>query len=236
MASAHCDLSVVIPAYNEAARLPGTLAALARARRRWPWSVEVLLVDDGSTDATVAAARAQLPELRILRQRRRTGAGAAMRRGALAACGQRVLLCDADGAVDFMALRRLWRCLDAGCDIALGSRAGGANWLGCGAPLHRRLASLAWRRLSAAALAAAPEDLQCGFKLFSRRAVRSIFPQLRCCSFAIYAEIVARAQGQGLSIGAVAVPWQPMPGSQVRLWRDAPWMAAELWRLRRRGP
>ena len=228
-------LSIVIPAKDEAVRLPRTLATIARAqaqtRERW----EVLVVDDGSRDQTLAVARRGVPGLEVRTLAAPSGGvGDAVRRGVAAAAGDRILLCDADGPVPFEHLTMLRAALDAGGDVAVGSRRLVPGMMIAPQPWYRLLMGKIWGRAVAALVPVGVRDTQCGFKLFRREAAQALFARSRCQSFAFHVEVLAWARRLGLSIAEVPVAWRDVPGSKVRLVREPLAMLAELVSLARR--
>ena len=183
------SLTVVIPAFNEALRLPPVLdASLAylQAEQR-PW--ELIVVDDGSTDGTSEVVRQRCSSceqgrLRLLRADGNGGKGAALRAGAAAARGDRIVLVDADGATPLSALPALERALDAaGCGVAVGSRSDVLQRR----PPYRRLMSGVFSLLATSCVADL-DDTQCGFELtlslsLSLSLSRSLSRTLTRCGF-----------------------------------------------------
>ena len=179
------SLSVVIPAFNEALRLPPTLDAslayLQAAERPW----ELIVVDDGSTDETSGVVRqrrvsCEQGQLRLLRADGNGGKGAALRAGAAAARGDRIVLMDADGATPLSALPALERTLDtAGCGVAVGSRSVVLQRR----PPYRRLMSSVFSLLATSCVRDL-DDTQCGFKLLTRQAAEQTFPHLHISGWA----------------------------------------------------
>lgn len=252
-------LSLVIPAFNEASRLPAFLdTAIAHLRERYPDAFEIVVVDDGSDDDTATvAARTDAP-VRVIRSAANRGKGAAVRTGMLAARGARRLFADADGATPIDQERRLAAALAAGADVAIGSRAapGGARvWVrddalsvvppagvaaGDTAPqwhvLRRRHVLgrvFAW--LVSAALGLRFADTQCGFKLFTAAAATTLFTDLRCEGWAFDVEILASAERHGLRVVEIPVTWHETARSKVRIGRTGVEMLWALWSLRRRA-
>lgn len=224
-----------MPAHNEVRRLPSTLQRLATWAAGWcqhtRHTVDIIVVDHGSQDATAEVAHAANQAIRVLHVGRNVGVGGAMRRGILASRGRRVLLCDADGAVAFSETEVLWQALDAGFDLAVGSRRLSSRSVAIPQPSHRRLLGDVWHRLAHLAVPMAVRDTQCGFKLFTRAAAHALFEAAECRSFALHVEILARAYAQGLQVAEIPVIWRNMPGSRVRLAHDPMHMAADLLRL-----
>ena len=210
-------LSVILPAYNEATRLPPTLdaslaylEAVVAPDRGW----ELIVVDDGSTDGTSDVVRRHGlgGGLRLLRAARNGGKGAALRAGAAAATGERLLLMDADGATPLSALPSLERALEeARCDVAVGSRAAVLRQR----PPHRRLMGAVFAALASSCVREL-DDTQCGFKLLTRRAAARTLPHLHVTGWAYDVELLYLAQALGLGVTSATVPWADVAGSKVR--------------------
>ena len=144
------DLSIVVPAYNEADRLPPTIAALGSFLRERPWRSEIVVVDDGSTDGTVdlVAARARLNGcLRVISTRPNRGKGHAVRTGALAARGQVIMFTDADLSIPIGIVDDFLRAIGAGEDIVIASRAHPQSREQVRPPLSRRIMTRVFRRV-----------------------------------------------------------------------------------------
>ncbi len=231
------ELSIVVPAKDEAERLPVTLAALWASSLPRRFSLEVIVVDDGSRDGTAAAARHEGLDVRCVPTSGGAGVAQAVRTGVALARGERVLVCDADGAVPFDDLLPLWEALDHGFDLAIGSRRLGT--IEVAQPATRVVVGKAWGRLARLLVPTGVLDTQCGFKLFGRLAAQALFPRSRCTSFAFYVELLALARAEGLGVAEVPVRWRDVPGSKIRLSRDPFAMASDLlsvaWRLRAAG-
>ncbi|RME42720.1 MAG: glycosyltransferase family 2 protein, partial [Caldilineae bacterium] len=169
-------LSVVIPAYNEAVRLPRTLTTVLDYLEQQPYRVEVLVVDDGSTDNTVALAEEiarQHPNVRIIRNDHR-GKGYTVRTGMLAGQGKYLLFSDADLAVPIEEVEKLLPHLEAGYDVVIGSREGqGARRIG--EPGYRHLMGRIFNLLIRLITLGGFQDTQCGFKAFRREAAHTLF-------------------------------------------------------------
>ncbi|MEL7060099.1 MAG: glycosyltransferase, partial [Acidobacteriota bacterium] len=156
------DLSVVVPAYNEEDRLEASLEQILGALAARPAAWEVLVVDDGSADATSAIAERYADRgVRLLRQRQNRGKGAALRVGVLASRGARVLLTDADLSTPMTDLDRLWPRLDR-ADVVLGSRAVRGARITRRQPLYREVMGKVFNRLVRLAGAGSIRDTQCG--------------------------------------------------------------------------
>jgi dolichyl-phosphate beta-glucosyltransferase len=226
------SLAIVIPTFNEAERILPTLGAIAVSVAGLGLSWELIVSDDGSHDGTAALVE-QLGwrNLRVIRHAN-TGKGGAVRRGVQAARAPRVLFVDADNSTPIEELPRLLAKLDAGYDVAVGSRSV------AGAHVHhkhllRRLLSggrqLGTRLLSGVTV----QDTQCGFKLFSERAVRELFSRQQMQGFSFDLELLYLAHKLGLSVAEVPVRWFDAPGSTVRSVRDSARFIRDIVAVRR---
>ncbi len=198
-------LSVVIPAYNEAERLPRTLDRVLGylAGRGFTW--EVTVVDDGSTDGTGTVAA--VPGVRVVRHERNFGKGRAVKTGMLSSTGEWRLFMDADGSSDVSLFDRLWG--ERGeAQVVIGSRvAPGSNVL-VRQPLFRKSVGTI-SRIFMHAVGVLPEihDTQCGFKLFSERAVLSVFPKVETDGWANDIEVLVLMKRAGFEIREVPLEW-----------------------------
>ena len=229
--------SVVIPAFNEAIRLPRYLEEVTAylGSRGEPW--EVIVVDDGSTDGTAEVARriaARYGEVGLLRQPANGGKGAAVRAGMLAARGAWRLFADADGATPIAELKRLEAALSAGADVAIGSRAIAAPGVVVRARRHRVAAGRAFNALAEWLGLAGIHDSQCGFKAFTAAAAADLFGRLATAGFGFDVELLLRARARGWRVVEVAVNWEDQPASKVGVLKDGPRMLWQILEARRR--
>lgn len=227
-------LSVVIPAYNEASRIGKTLVEVRRYLDREQLEAEVLVVDDGSRDETVLVAEQhgeEDPRVRVLRLPENRGKGAAVRRGMLAAVGERVLFMDADLATPMEELKKLERALHAGVDIAIGSRGLPQSTLLVRQHPAREAMGRTFNLLVKAVGLWGIQDTQCGFKLFTRAAAQQLFSEARVDRFAFDVEILLLARGK-FAVAEVPVAWRHVQESRVSPGRDAARMAWDLLRVR----
>lgn len=217
------SLSIVIPVYREAVRLPSSLERIhAFARDAAGLAVEVIFVDDGSPDdsATVITAFAKahnLPHFRQISYTPNRGKGYAVKTGIRAAAGDLILMSDTDLSTPLEDFSKLKVALDAGADIACGSRAVAGAHIGVKPPLRRRLSSRVFNLLVRMAGVHGIRDTQCGFKLFRATAAKEIFSALRTERFAFDVEMIARARKLGYRIAEVPVEWNYSDNSTVRL-------------------
>jgi dolichyl-phosphate beta-glucosyltransferase len=215
-------LSVVIPAWNEEARLPATLRRITGYLAPRGQAFEVLVVDDGSTDGTARVVESMgSPAVGLLRSERNHGKGHAVREGMLAARGARRLMTDADLSTPIEDLPRLEQALADGAAVAIGSRAlpgshvlvrQGAFREGMG-----RLFNLAVRVLLLPDL----KDTQCGFKLFTAQAARDAFAVTRLEGFCFDVEALVAARARGHRIAEVPVRWSNDAATRVGLLKGA---------------
>jgi dolichyl-phosphate beta-glucosyltransferase len=231
-------LSLVLPAYNEASRLPPYLASIHRhLQRRYGDRYEVIVVDDGSDDGldrVLEQTAAGWPQLRWIRHAQNQGKGAAVRTGMLAARGQLVLFADADGATPIEEESRLAAVCRAGADLAVGSRlvaAAGArrsrNWL-------RGLAGRVFAMLARRLLGLSVRDTQCGFKMFRGEVARHVFSLVRERGFLFDLEVLGLARRLGYTMVEVPIDWAEVPGGHFSPARQLPKLLADLWRILRR--
>ena len=230
-------LSVVIPAYNEAERIGPTLRAVTawlEERRLFP-AHEVLVVDDGSTDATAATVvelSRELPHVRLVESRPNRGKGHAVRVGMLEARGDLRVFLDADHSVSIAQLPRLLDALERGADVAIGSRYVAGASTPRKAPWYRR----AWSRLGNAVvrigLIDGILDTQCGFKAFTGAAAEAIFSRAHFCGWGFDIEVIALARALGLRVVECGVEVHDDRRTRVRPVRDAIGITWEFARIR----
>ncbi len=229
-------LSLVIPAYNEADRLPETLRQVADFARSQPHSLEVLVVDNASSDATAALVRnatAEIPLLRLLTEPQR-GKGAAVRTGALAATGEYVFFADADLSMPLAEVMNFLPPVLVGADLAVGSReAPGA--VRYDEPVLRHLMGRAFNLLVRWTLLPGIHDTQCGFKCFTRRAAQELFLAQTLADWTFDVELLFLARRRGYRIAEVPVHWRYRANSRVHPLRDSVRMLRGLWRVRWNG-
>lgn len=234
------DLSVVIPAFNEAARLgPTVVRVMAWCAEHRP-DYQLIVVDDGSSDATAEVARAaaggdeRVTVIELLRNR---GKGAAVRTGMLAATGRALLFSDADLSTPIEDVDVLQAALDGGADIAIGSRALADSDVRTRQHPLREMMGRTFNLMVRAALMGGLKDTQCGFKLFTREAGHALFERATIDGFAFDVEVLMLARELGYEIAEVPVTWRHVEESKVSPGTDAARMFFDLMRLRlhRRG-
>ena len=235
-------LSVIIPAYNEALRLPPYLQLVRLyLDQRYPGAYEVVVVDDGSRDGLSDVLEALIaqacgwPELVVMRHPENRGKGAAVRTGMLAARGELLLFADADGATPIDQEADLAEAIRAGADLAVASRlivdtdvARRRTWTR--GLLGRLFAGFAkwWLRLSVC-------DTQCGFKMFRREVGRQLFCLTEETGYLFDLELLVLANRFGYKVAEVPVNWTDVPGGHLSVTGDLVGILSGLWRIRRRG-
>lgn len=227
------ELSVVIPAYNEARRLGATLDRIAAYLGERGVEHEIVVVDDGSTDPTAELVAAHpAPGLRLLRQPANRGKGAALRAGVAATAGERVLLTDADLSTPIAEIERLEPRLAAGADLVLGSRAAPGARIDLHQPFYRELMGKTFNRIIRLLGVRGIRDTQCGFKLLRGEAARDLFPRLTIDGFAWDVELVWLARRRGWRVEEVGVSWADSADSRVHPVRDSAAMLRDVMRMR----
>jgi glycosyltransferase involved in cell wall biosynthesis len=214
------SISVVIPAYNEQARLPETLRRIETYFSRKDWKFhETIVVDDGSRDGTLADAIGFSngnPNIRVLRNPGNRGKGYSVRHGMMEARGDWRLFSDADLSTPIEELDKLWcELLKRRADIAIGSRAMDRSLIGIHQPGFRETAGKFFNLVMRAATGLSFADTQCGFKLFRAEAAREIFTRQTLERFGFDVEILFIARKLGYSTIEIPVRWNHVEGSKV---------------------
>ena len=227
--------SFIIPAYNESARLGSTLESVLNHIAAQRWDAEVLVVNDGSRDSTADLVRTWArthPELQLIENPGNRGKGYSVRNGMLNAKGDVLVFSDADLSSPIEEAVKLFAAIEAGADIAIGSR-----WLRPDTQTHRqsllrqfygRLFNLALRIL----LGLNFKDTQCGFKAFTRDAAQAIFPQQKIERWGFDPELLYLARRAGLKVQEVPVAWAHVEGTRLNPLRDGIRMFGEVLKIR----
>jgi dolichyl-phosphate beta-glucosyltransferase len=227
--------SIIIPAYNEAARLGSTLERVLSYVSQQAWDAEIVVVNDGSRDQTpdlVRTRSAVHPNLRLIENPGNRGKGYSVRNGMLNAAGEILLFTDADLSSPIEESVKLFAVIEAGADMAIGSR-----WLQPELQTHRQsLARQLYGRifnlLLRIVLGLKFKDTQCGFKVFSRRAAQAVFPLQRIERWGFDPELLFLARKSGLRVQEVAVVWSHSAGTRINPLRDGMRMFLEVLAIR----
>lgn len=230
------QLSIVIPAYNEEARLPRTVFAAIEWCATQKLDFELIIADDGSSDGTLAMARqfagsdSRVHALACTHK----GKGATVRTANLNAQGRWILFMDADGATPVSEIWKLLGAMDSGYDVAIGSRALKApGEVKVKTSLHRRIIGRVFALFVQQLAVEGIRDTQCGFKMFRREAARAIFSRQKIDGFAFDVETLFIARRLSLSIAEIPVNWVGQAGSKVNLVTDSLKMLWDISRIRR---
>ena len=227
--------SVVIPAFNEAQRLPPFLERVVAYFEGRDEPYEVIVVDDGSTDGTAELVEARdLAMVKVLRLKPNAGKGAAVRAGMLAARGAYRVFADADGATPIEELKRLEPLLVAGADVVIGSRVLVDPGVAVTARPHRVAAGRFFNWLVARLGLTGIADSQCGFKAFTAPAAARLFEALSTRGFGFDVELLLLARAAGCRIVEVPVNWADQAGSKIGVLRHGPGMLWQIVLARRR--
>ncbi len=230
--------SIIIPAYNEAARLGPTLQRVLQCIRAQRWNAEVIVVNDGSRDNTADLVREYAsanPVLRLLENPGNRGKGYSVRNGMLHANGEILLFSDADLASPIEEAPKLFEAIESGADVAIGSR-----WLrpelqkqrqSLLRQLYGRIFNIALRLL----LGLNFKDTQCGFKVFTRSSARAIFPLQQIERWGFDPELLYLARRKKLRVTEVPVEWSHQEGTRISPLRDGLRMFSEVLKIRWNG-
>jgi dolichyl-phosphate beta-glucosyltransferase len=232
--TAPVSLSVVIPAFNEEKRLPGTLARVLPFLRSRGETFEIVVVDDGSKDRTAEVARAAGPEVRVLQNPGNRGKGYSVRNGMLNATGAWRLMCDADLSTPIEDLDTLKAALGGAAQIAIASRAVADANVEKHQSLARESSGRFFNLLVRLLHLPGIKDTQCGFKLFSAAAAEAAFRNSKLDGFSFDVEALVLARRAGFGIREVGVTWRNDEQTRVSFGRG---LAAfvDLFRLKFRS-
>jgi dolichyl-phosphate beta-glucosyltransferase len=225
------NYSIVIPAYNEAGRIPATLRSVVACVRQQGWDAEVIVVDDGSSDRTAEVVRefaATAPEVRLLQNPGNRGKGYSVRSGLLQALGEVVMFTDADLSAPMEEASRLFAAIAGGADIAIGSR-----WLESGRqthrqPFYRQFFGRCFNAVTRMVMGLEFADTQCGFKAFTRRAAQTVFQLQTIERWGFDPEILFIALKRGFRVEEVPVSWAHDERSRMSYLKDGMKMLEEI--------
>jgi dolichyl-phosphate beta-glucosyltransferase len=218
-ATPSCHLSVIVPAYNEELRLRESLPIILAYLNKQPYTWELVIVDDGSSDRTTDVARELCSGANVvlLRNQPNLGKGGAIKRGMLEAHGDFRLFSDADLSTPMEELDKFWPAVKEGYAVVIGSRALPESDLAVRQSRSREFAGRLFNAFVQTFLVPGLLDTQCGFKLFSAKAANAIFPAQQLNGFAFDVEILMLARKQGFRIKEMPVRWVNSAASKVSM-------------------
>jgi dolichyl-phosphate beta-glucosyltransferase len=230
--------SIVLPAYNESERIARTIEKISVFAAQHGWQTEILVVNDGSTDDTAEVVRRcamTCPGVRLLQNPGNRGKGYSVRHGMLEAQGEVLLFSDADLSSPIAEAEKLFAAIEAGADVAIGSR-----WLKTDLqlrrqPLHRQLLGRLFNLALRLTLGLQFQDTQCGFKAFTRPAARALFSLQKIERWGFDPELLYLAQRLHLRVEEVPVAWAHREGTRINPLRDGMRMVGEMLQIRWNG-
>jgi dolichyl-phosphate beta-glucosyltransferase len=228
-------ISIVIPAFNESARLGPTLDRVLEFICEQSWDVEVIVVDDGSRDGTAELVREyarRSPIVRLVQNEGNRGKGYSVRNGVLHAQGAIVLFTDADLSSPIEEAPKLIAALEAGADVAIGSRWVRSDLQTQRQSVARQVMGRTFNLLLRALLSLDFKDTQCGFKAFRRTAAITLFSLQRTEGWGFDPEILFLANRLGFRVAEIPVVWAHDEGSRIRPVVDGMMMMLEMLRIR----
>ncbi len=223
--------SIVIPAYNESARIPATLQAVSSYIHAQGWAAEIIVVNDGSRDGTAEAVRTfaqTAPEVRLIENPGNRGKGYSVRNGLLQALGEVVMFTDSDLSAPIEEAELLFAAIAQGADIAIGSR-----WLESGRqthrqPLYRQFFGRCFNAVTRTVMGLRFADTQCGFKAFTRAAAQTVFQLQTIEGWGFDPEILFIALKRGYRIAEVPVSWHHDERTRMSYLKDGMKMLEEI--------
>lgn len=235
-------LSIVIPAYNEARRIIPTLNEIVHYLSKLGEDSEIIIVNDGSTDKTEEIIRRfmdSLDELRrhkiqviYIKNKQNKGKGAALKAGVGEAQGSYILFTDADNSTSIDEIKKLLPYVESQYDIAIGSRSMKGSVITQRQSLIRQTMGKIFNRIVRVTTLRGFIDTQCGFKLFKRKAAKTVFNESLIDGFAIDVEILYVAKQKGFKIIEVPVAWTNHPNTHVRLFSSSLRMLLDILKIR----
>jgi len=227
--------SIVIPCYNESARVGSSLEKIVAYTENRGWKTEILVVNDGSRDNTAEIVRSfglRYPNVRLIENPGNRGKGYSVRNGVLNATGDVILFTDADLSSPIEESEKLFGALEAGADVALGSRWLRSELQSYRQPLYRQLLGRLFNFALRLVLGLHFKDTQCGFKAFTHQAAQTIFPRQRIDRWGFDPEIVYLARKFKMRTVEIPVSWAHDHRSKINPLVDGSKMMWEMLRVR----
>jgi len=232
------SISVVLPCFNEASNIQKNIEEIFRYLERHHQNFEIIAVNDGSTDGTLAqlkkikSANPQIP-LRVIEKKVNTGKGAAVKTGIFHSRGDIIMFMDADQAIPIQELAKFLAAVEAGNDLAIASRFVAKIKILKPVLWYRSLMEKVFRLLRMIIINNYDiQDTQCGFKVFTRAAAQKIFPLVRIKGWSFDVEVIFLAKKKGLKIKELPITLQNPQESHIRIVRDSVNMFLDLIRIR----
>jgi glycosyltransferase involved in cell wall biosynthesis len=231
----HLSYSIIIPAYNESQRISASLDKIIAFMTEQHWLAEILVINDGSRDNTAEIVRQYAktnPAVRLIENPGNRGKGYTVRNGMSQATGDVMLFTDADLSSPIEECRKLFAAIQAGADVAIGSRWLQAELQTERQPLHRQFFGRIFNFLLRVTLGLKYKDTQCGFKAFTRRAAQTLFARQRIERWGFDPEILYLALKYGFRVSEVPVAWAHDDRSKINPVTDGMKMFFEMLRIR----
>ncbi len=225
-------ISIVIPVYNEEHRISSFLASVTEYLQQRDFSYEIVFVDDGSTDKTVAIIKQILDKelpgtFKVVQLPVNAGKGAAIRKGMLEANGEHVFFLDADGSTSIEEIDRFIPSFTEDIDIYIAQRT-----LKQKAPFKRKFFGYGYIVLANFFLGLDVKDITCGFKCYTKRCIQTIFSRQSLNNWSFDAENIFTARKHGYKIKEIQVTWEHTPGSKVKVLKNLIVCGLDLIRIR----
>jgi glycosyltransferase involved in cell wall biosynthesis len=229
-------ISIVIPAYNEEKRLPGTLRKILKFISTKKIRTEIIVVDDGSRDNTAAVVTAlKSPEIRLIKNLKNMGKGFSVKNGVENSRGDIILFTDADLSTPIKHLTEFIQYHNEGYEVVIASRDLVESKVMVPQSHFRELGGKIFNIMVRIVTGLPIHDTQCGFKSFTKKAAKLVFPRQTISGFGFDVEILFIAHRRKLSIKESAVEWYNAPGTKVSFFKDSIRMFAELFKIRLNG-
>lgn len=228
-------LSVIIPAYNEELRIAKSLEKIYFYLEQQPYTYEILIVDDGSTDSTVRVVNDILKRIengKLIQNQVNRGKGYSVRQGVLQSTGEYVLFSDADLSTPIEEVEKLFQYLKQGDDIAIGSRALKESDIRIHQPWYRECMGKFFNMIIRVAMLTNFHDTQCGFKCFRGEVARELFARQTIDRFSFDVEVLFLAACSDYKVKEVPIQWFNEPNTRVNALKDSSRMFWDVVKIR----
>lgn len=225
-------LAIIIPAYNEEKRITNTLEKIEKYLATKKIQHEIIIIDDGSKDRTIATAQQTKVKFKLLKNPENKGKGYSVKQGMLNANADYFLFTDADLSTPIEELANFLPWLEQGFDVVIGSRAVAGADVQTRQPIYRELIGKVFNKIVRVLTVRGIKDTQCGFKLFTSKAAKEIFPKQTLNRFCFDVEVLQIAKIKGYKIKELPVVWRNAEGSKVSPIKDSLRMLRDLVKIR----